>query len=199
MPSARCYYVDTAQQASRREYDEDEEDSSSSFPSIQNRSHDVESQREEPCPAAALYRKEIARPHGNPSDITLTTSHSTKVKSRDSRARLHETTQRHSAHEQALMEEPAVANGTHTPQTPPPNPRHTQLALTEYAINPSPPCGTPREKIENAGVPEGYILPTGYPDVSLPFVSRLYSLLIKSSIFALSSPPKYTTSWRPRP
>ncbi|KAF2483857.1 tryptophan synthase beta subunit-like PLP-dependent enzyme [Neohortaea acidophila] len=76
------------------------------------------------------------------------------------------------------MEEPAVANGTHTPQTPPPNPRHTQLALTEYAINPSPPCGTPREKIENAGVPEGYILPTGYPDyLRLILTAKVYDIV----------------------
>jgi threonine dehydratase len=61
------------------------------------------------------------------------------------------------------MAEVLVPNGTHTPETP--KPVHANLALTEYTANPSPPCSTPREKTEHAGVPMEYLLPTGYPDV----------------------------------
>ena len=64
------------------------------------------------------------------------------------------------------MAENGLTNGTHTPDAHALKSLHANLALTEYSANPSPPCGTPREKIENAGVPEDYILPTGYPDVS---------------------------------
>lgn len=61
------------------------------------------------------------------------------------------------------MAENGTPNGTHTPQTP--KPSHASLALTEYTTNPSPPCSTPREKTEHAGVPAEFLLPTGYPDV----------------------------------
>jgi len=53
------------------------------------------------------------------------------------------------------------ANGTHTP----PMPRMSNLSLTEYTANPSPPSSTPKEKTAAAGVPAHFLLPTGYPDV----------------------------------
>lgn len=49
-------------------------------------------------------------------------------------------------------------NGLRTPRTP-----RTGLALTEYSANPSPP-GEGREK--SSVVPEAFLLPSGYPDVS---------------------------------
>ena len=61
------------------------------------------------------------------------------------------------------MVENVMPNGTHTPETS--KPLHTNLALTEYMTNPSPPSSTPREKTEHAGVPSEYLLPTGFPDV----------------------------------
>lgn len=63
------------------------------------------------------------------------------------------------------MTDDGVPNGTHTPETPKPN--HASLALTEYTANPSPQSGTPKEKIQHAGVPEDFLLPTGYPDVCI--------------------------------
>ena len=53
------------------------------------------------------------------------------------------------------------ANGTYTPCTP----RRTGLALTEYTANPSPPPSSPKPKTQSA-VPEAFLLPNGYPDVS---------------------------------
>jgi threonine dehydratase len=67
--------------------------------------------------------------------------------------------------------ENGVSNGTRTPETP--KPKHANLALTEYTIQPSPPCATPREKIEHAGVPADYLLPTGYPDVKYPYIATV--------------------------
>ena len=63
-------------------------------------------------------------------------------------------------------------NGTHEAHELPSKPIHNNLALTEYTITPSPGHTTPREKIEHAGVPADYLLPTGYPDVSrlLPYI-----------------------------
>ena len=61
------------------------------------------------------------------------------------------------------MAETDVPNGIHPPETP--KPKHINLALTEYTATASPQSSTPREKIQNAGVPMDYILPTGYPDV----------------------------------
>ena len=67
-----------------------------------------------------------------------------------------------------VMAEAVVTNGTDGTHTPPGQITklpHSNLALTEYSANPSPPCSTPREKIEHAGVPAHFLLPTGYPDV----------------------------------
>lgn len=61
------------------------------------------------------------------------------------------------------MAEGVVTNGTHPPETP--KKSHANLALTEYTATATPPCSTPREKVEHAGVPQEYLLPTGYPDV----------------------------------
>ena len=60
---------------------------------------------------------------------------------------------------------PNGTNGTHPPETP--KNLHANLALTEYTATASPPCATPREKTEHAGVPQEYLLPTGYPDVRI--------------------------------
>ncbi|KAK1034089.1 threonine deaminase, partial [Friedmanniomyces endolithicus] len=60
------------------------------------------------------------------------------------------------------MPDTALPNGTHTPETP--KPAFASLALTEYSANPSPPSSTPKDGRRDAGVPEEFLLPTGYPD-----------------------------------
>lgn len=64
-------------------------------------------------------------------------------------------------------------NGVMTPRTP----RCTGFALTEYTANPSPP---PEENSgpRNEGVPEAFLLPTGYPDyLRLILTSRVYEVV----------------------
>ncbi|EMC94476.1 hypothetical protein BAUCODRAFT_140794 [Baudoinia panamericana UAMH 10762] len=69
-----------------------------------------------------------------------------------------------------------VANGTRTPETP--KPSHSSLALTEYTANPSPPSATPRDKVVDAGVPEDFLLPTGYPDyLRLILTAKVYDVV----------------------
>lgn len=68
------------------------------------------------------------------------------------------------------MDGNSSANGTTTPTTP--KPSQASLSLTEYAANPSPPSSTPREKTVDAGVPENFLLPNGYPDVRLSLLIR---------------------------
>ena len=58
------------------------------------------------------------------------------------------------------MAEAVATNGTRTPE----KPHISSLSLTEYTATPSP-SATPKQKIEAAGVPEHFLLPTGYPDV----------------------------------
>jgi len=65
------------------------------------------------------------------------------------------------------MADVVVPNGVHTPGPQTPKTVHASLALTEYTANPSPGSSTPRDKIRVAGVPQEYLLPTGYPDVSV--------------------------------
>lgn len=60
------------------------------------------------------------------------------------------------------MSESTQANGLSRPQTPAVN----SLSLTEYAANPTPPSSTPKEKTVKAGVPDDFLLPSGYPDVN---------------------------------
>lgn len=55
-------------------------------------------------------------------------------------------------------------NGILTPRTP----KQTGLALTEYSANPSPPSDSPKPSTTNQGVPDAFLLPTGYPDVCPP-------------------------------
>lgn len=61
------------------------------------------------------------------------------------------------------MEETSMSNGTHTPQTPESN----GLSLTEYSANPSPPPGKTTKSTASSQVPEAYLLPDGFPDVSM--------------------------------
>lgn len=58
------------------------------------------------------------------------------------------------------MDEKAMPNGTHTPQTP----KLDSLALTEYTANPTPPSmrSSPTALPK---VPEASLLPNGFPDV----------------------------------
>jgi threonine dehydratase len=63
-----------------------------------------------------------------------------------------------------------TANGTngdeHRPQTPPTRgPVNGAMSLTEYSANPSTPAEVKRNRIK-AIVPEEYLLPNGFPDVS---------------------------------
>lgn len=59
----------------------------------------------------------------------------------------------------------AGTNGTSTrPQTP----RVNSFALTEYTANPSPPSSSP--KVKTLGIPENFLLPNGYPDVTSPLL-----------------------------
>ncbi|KAK5113669.1 hypothetical protein LTR62_003296 [Meristemomyces frigidus] len=74
------------------------------------------------------------------------------------------------------MADVAVSNGTHTPTTP--KPSHTSLALTEYSANPSPPSATPKDKTRDAGVPDDFLLPTGYPDyLRLILTAKVYDVV----------------------
>ncbi|KAJ9627011.1 threonine deaminase [Taxawa tesnikishii (nom. ined.)] len=72
------------------------------------------------------------------------------------------------------MAEEQQSNGTQTPHTP----KLNSLSLTEYTANPSPPSATPREKTVIAGVPENFLLPSGYPDyLRLILTSRVYDVV----------------------
>lgn len=63
------------------------------------------------------------------------------------------------------MAEMAMTNGRRASDTF--KPKHTTLALTEYAASPTPQLGTPHEgNLNPGGVPEDLLLPNGYPDVS---------------------------------
>jgi threonine dehydratase len=63
------------------------------------------------------------------------------------------------------MAEMAMVNGRRASDTF--KPKHTTLALTEYAASPTPQLGTPHEgNLNPGGVPEDLLLPNGYPDVS---------------------------------
>ena len=61
-----------------------------------------------------------------------------------------------------------TANGTNGESSRPQTPM-TGMALTEYSVNPSTPSEEKRARIKEI-VPDEYLLPTGYPDVSV--VSR---------------------------
>ncbi|KAK0898259.1 threonine deaminase [Friedmanniomyces endolithicus] len=74
------------------------------------------------------------------------------------------------------MPDAALPNGLHTPETP--KPSFASLALTEYSANPSPPSSTPKEKTRDAGVPEEFLLPTGYPDyLRLILTAKVYDVV----------------------
>ncbi|KAK4547153.1 threonine deaminase [Oleoguttula mirabilis] len=74
------------------------------------------------------------------------------------------------------MSDASTPNGVHTPETP--KPTYASLALTEYSANPSPQSSTPREKIRTAGVPEDYLLPTGFPDyLRLILTAKVYDVV----------------------
>ncbi|KAF7189766.1 Threonine dehydratase, mitochondrial [Pseudocercospora fuligena] len=88
-----------------------------------------------------------------------------------------------------MSEENGVPNGTHTAEsengttTPEvkapttPKPTHTQLALTEYSINPSPPSATPKEKSTSL-LPEHLLLPNGHPDyLRLISMAKVYDVV----------------------
>lgn len=74
-------------------------------------------------------------------------------------------------------------NGPSQPQTPAIN----SLSLTEYAANPSPTSEALTDKaVKAAGVPEAFLLPSGYPDVGrLPCFVVLFPS--PSSLLPLSS------------
>ncbi|KAI5195991.1 threonine dehydratase I [Aureobasidium subglaciale] len=60
----------------------------------------------------------------------------------------------------------------------PVTPKLNSLSLTEYAANPSPPSQDPRQKAIDAGVPESFLLPNGYPDyLRLILTSRVYDVI----------------------
>ncbi|KAK3675400.1 threonine deaminase [Recurvomyces mirabilis] len=74
------------------------------------------------------------------------------------------------------MADTVMSNGTHTPTTP--KPAHASLALTEYTANPSPPSTTPKDKTHDAGVPEDFLLPNGYPDyLRLILTAKVYDVV----------------------
>ncbi|KAK1821896.1 threonine deaminase [Friedmanniomyces endolithicus] len=74
------------------------------------------------------------------------------------------------------MPDTGLPNGTHTPETP--KPSFASLALTEYSANPSPPSSTPKDKTRDAGVPEDFLLPTGYPDyLRLILTAKVYDVV----------------------
>ncbi|KAF2717613.1 threonine dehydratase-like protein [Polychaeton citri CBS 116435] len=73
----------------------------------------------------------------------------------------------------SAIPEPVMPNGVQTPTTP--KTQHSQLALTEYTAQPSPPT-TP--KSQRTDVPESFLLPTGQPDyLRLILTSRVYDVV----------------------
>jgi threonine dehydratase len=62
-----------------------------------------------------------------------------------------------------------TTNGTNGDSHSRPHTPMTGMALTEYSVNPSTPSEEKRARIKEI-VPDEYLLPTGYPDVSV--VSR---------------------------
>ncbi|KAG9743740.1 threonine dehydratase, biosynthetic, partial [Aureobasidium melanogenum] len=65
-------------------------------------------------------------------------------------------------------------SSAHEPVTP----KLNSLSLTEYTANPSPPSQDPRQKAIDAGVPEAFLLPNGYPDyLRLILTSRVYDVI----------------------
>ncbi|KAF2224597.1 threonine dehydratase, biosynthetic [Elsinoe ampelina] len=77
------------------------------------------------------------------------------------------------------MAEVAEVNGGSAPQTP----RRNTLSLTEYAANPSPSDESSKEKILKTGVPEHFLLPTGYPDyLRLVLTSRVYDVIERTPL-----------------
>ncbi|PQE04256.1 threonine dehydratase protein [Rutstroemia sp. NJR-2017a BVV2] len=74
------------------------------------------------------------------------------------------------------MENGVVTNGE-TPTYHSRTPSLTQLSLTEYTANPSPPCESPKSKVRSV-VPAEFILPNGYPDyLRLILTSRVYEVV----------------------
>lgn len=61
------------------------------------------------------------------------------------------------------MADVTVPNGA---SQPPQTPKKSTFSLTEYASNPSPTTEDAKQKAVKAGVPEHFLLPNGYPDVS---------------------------------
>lgn len=78
------------------------------------------------------------------------------------------------------MADTVTTNGVQTPETP--KQQHAGLALTEYSAQPSPPSSTP--KSEEAKVPKEFLLPNGYPDVSMHMSSKTSIFLTAHSTFA---------------
>ncbi|KAK4977481.1 hypothetical protein LTR28_006700 [Elasticomyces elasticus] len=81
---------------------------------------------------------------------------------------------------------PNTGDGTQTPVpqlSVPQTPKLASLSLTEYAANPSPQSSTPKRKIEDAGVPEEFLLPNGYPDyLRLILTSRVYDVITETPL-----------------
>jgi threonine dehydratase len=67
------------------------------------------------------------------------------------------------------MQNGGVVNGTAIENGRPRTPSLNTLSLTEYSTNPSPPSESPRSKVKGV-IPDEFILPNGYPDVSLPLL-----------------------------
>lgn len=61
------------------------------------------------------------------------------------------------------MPQVEVPNGTEKLAAP--TPRRNTFSLTEYTTSPSPTTEDAREKAIQAGIPEDFLLPSGYPDV----------------------------------
>lgn len=62
-----------------------------------------------------------------------------------------------------MSDEPVInGNGVATPVTP----KMSGLALTEYSAAPTPPSERSQRLPPNWGIPEAFLLPNGYPDVS---------------------------------
>lgn len=75
-------------------------------------------------------------------------------------------------------------NGLYTGANSPRTPVNHNFALTEYAANPTPP-EKKQDTLPNYGIPEDFLLPSGYPDVSF-----YVSVIIKhQSLIILVSPP----------
>ena len=77
------------------------------------------------------------------------------------------------------MDDTPTTNGTLTPQTP----KHSNLSLTEYASNPTPPSERTSRATALSQIPSENLLPNGFPDyLRLILTSRVYDVVSETPV-----------------